>query len=277
MVEAVLGGINLRHVLSTGLAATPENGNSVPFNLSHIYASGNIAADMLANVTAAASGRVLATRLYNMTDDPGMKDFLSFLIARDTMHQQQWLAVIEELGGLEKSLPIPNSFSAGEGGDRVLLCLPRHHEGRHRRRGAASPTGCPSTDRAPSPRPSPRRTDRSLRSARPARTAARSSNRSASQSLPAPESRPSVSVEFESVAAPGVTPEQKADRPKAARPPPVAAPHAVQSQARAPPRRAGCSVLRARENTAEKDRQVVACAAGYANDSPGRLPISSIT
>jgi Mn-containing catalase len=26
-----------------------------------------------------------------------MKDMLSFLIARDTMHQQQWLAVIEEL------------------------------------------------------------------------------------------------------------------------------------------------------------------------------------
>jgi Mn-containing catalase len=25
---------------------------------------------------------------------------LSFLIARDTMHQQQWLVVLEELGGL---------------------------------------------------------------------------------------------------------------------------------------------------------------------------------
>ena len=34
---------------------------------------------------------------------------LSFLIARDTMHQQQWLAVIEETGG-SANLPIPNSF-----------------------------------------------------------------------------------------------------------------------------------------------------------------------
>lgn len=57
----------------------------------HIYASGNLAADMYANVTAEATGRVLATRLYEMTDDAGMKDMLSFLIARDTMHQQQWL------------------------------------------------------------------------------------------------------------------------------------------------------------------------------------------
>jgi Mn-containing catalase len=88
----------------------PVNSNGMPFDMSHVYASGNIAADMLANVTAESSGRVLATRLYNMTDDAGMKDMLSFLIARDTMHQQQWLAVIEELGGLEKTLPIPNSF-----------------------------------------------------------------------------------------------------------------------------------------------------------------------
>lgn len=39
-----------------------------------------------------------------------MKDMLPFLIARETMHQNQWLAVIEELGGLDVAHPIPNSF-----------------------------------------------------------------------------------------------------------------------------------------------------------------------
>ena len=110
MAGAVLNGMNLRHILSTGLGATPENCNGVPFNASHVYASGNIVGDMYANVAAEATGRALATRLYNMTDDAGMKDMLSFLIARDTMHQQQWLAVIEELGGMEAQLPVPNSF-----------------------------------------------------------------------------------------------------------------------------------------------------------------------
>jgi Mn-containing catalase len=109
-VSAVLGGMNPRHFLSAGLAATPENANGVPFNCSHVYASGNIAGDMLANATAEATGRTLACRLYEMTDDPGMKDMLSFLIARDTMHQQQWLAVLEELGGYKEQLPVPNSF-----------------------------------------------------------------------------------------------------------------------------------------------------------------------
>lgn len=106
---SVLNGMDFRHLLSTGLGALPSDANGVPFDASHVYASGNIAADMYANVTAESSGRVLATRLYNMTDDAGMKDMLSFLIARDTMHQQQWLAAIEEMGG-SANLPIPDSF-----------------------------------------------------------------------------------------------------------------------------------------------------------------------
>lgn len=107
-VNAILGGMDARQVLSTGLAALPSDANGVPFNMSHIYASGNLAADMYCNVAAEATGRALAVRLYNMTDDPGMKDMLSFNIARDTMHQEQWLAVLEELG--PSHLPIPNSF-----------------------------------------------------------------------------------------------------------------------------------------------------------------------
>jgi Mn-containing catalase len=141
MAGAVMGGMNLRHILSTGLAATPENCNGVPFNASHVYASGNIMADMYANVTAESTGRVLATRLYNMTDDAGMKDMLSFLIARDTMHQQQWLAVIEELGG-SAALPIRTPF-------------------RRARRPASSPTPISAIARtARSPRAAGRRAPR---------------------------------------------------------------------------------------------------------------------
>ncbi|WP_159710353.1 manganese catalase family protein [Geminicoccus flavidas] len=107
---SVLNGMSMQHILSSGLAAMPVNSDGIPFDCSHIYASGNIAADMTANVTAESTGRTLAVRLYNMTDDPGMKDMLAFLIARDTMHQQQWMAVIEELGGTAQQFPIPNSF-----------------------------------------------------------------------------------------------------------------------------------------------------------------------
>ncbi len=110
----VLGGINLKNLLSSGLSAMPVDSDGVPFDMSHIYASGNIAADMTANIAAESTGRVLATRLYNMTSDPGMKDMLSYLIARDTMHQNQWMAALEELGGLTGAFPIPNSFPQEE-------------------------------------------------------------------------------------------------------------------------------------------------------------------
>ena len=61
------------------------------------------------SVAAEATGRTLAVRLYNSMADRGMQDMLSYLIARDTMHQQQWLAIVEDLGGASQ-LPIPNSF-----------------------------------------------------------------------------------------------------------------------------------------------------------------------
>lgn len=119
IVGAVMGGASGRqtiegmirkNLLSAGLAAMPVDSDGVPFDMSHIYASGNIAADMYANVAAESPGRVLAVRLFNAAHDDGMKKMLHYMIARDTMHQQQWLSVLEELGGAAGTLPIPNSF-----------------------------------------------------------------------------------------------------------------------------------------------------------------------
>lgn len=114
VVEAVLGGMNPRHILSSGLSAMAVDSNGVPFNGSWVVGTGNIAADMHANVMAESGGRILAARLWKSTDDAGMKDMLAFLIARDTMHQNQWLAVLEELGGPENNHPIPNSIPQEE-------------------------------------------------------------------------------------------------------------------------------------------------------------------
>ena len=114
LVAGIMGGMDPRHILSSGMAAMATDSNGVPFNGSWVVGTGNLAADMYANVMAESSGRLLATRLWETTDDPGMKDMLSFLIARDTMHQNQWLAVLEDLGGLEGVHPIPNSFPQAE-------------------------------------------------------------------------------------------------------------------------------------------------------------------
>src|SRR4051812_38092111 len=60
MVEAIMGGRDPRHILSSGLGAMAADANGVPFNGSWVIGTGNIASDMYANVHAEASGRVLA-------------------------------------------------------------------------------------------------------------------------------------------------------------------------------------------------------------------------
>jgi Mn-containing catalase len=110
-VAAVLGGMNPQHVIVTGLGASPNDSVGYPWNARYTIASGNLLADFRYNVTAESMGRLQVCRLYEMTADPGVRDMLSFLIARDTMHQNQWLAAIEQLeaDGLEET-PVPSAF-----------------------------------------------------------------------------------------------------------------------------------------------------------------------
>ncbi len=109
-------GQNPRQILSSGLSAMPVDSNGVPFTGGYVVASGNLAGDLYANVMAEATGRTLATRLWEHTDDPGMKDMLSYLIARDTMHQNQWLEALESL---DEPVPVPASFPQEEENQEV--------------------------------------------------------------------------------------------------------------------------------------------------------------
>lgn len=110
-VAAVLGGMNPQHAIVNGLGAAPNDSVGYPWTARYTIASGNLLADFRYNVTAESMGRLQVCRLYEMTADKGVRDMLSFLIARDTMHQNQWLAAIEELkaDGLEET-PVPSAF-----------------------------------------------------------------------------------------------------------------------------------------------------------------------
>jgi len=111
MVAAVMGGMNPQHLIVSGLGATPTDSVGYPWNARYTVASGNLLADFRFNLTAESQGRLQVTRLYEQTDDRGVRDMLAFLIARDTMHQNQWLAAIQELEreGLETT-PCPSTF-----------------------------------------------------------------------------------------------------------------------------------------------------------------------
>ncbi|MEY9213254.1 manganese catalase family protein [Thermobifida halotolerans] len=103
VVAAVVGGMNPQQAIVSGGGPVPADSAGTPWNGKYIVASGNLLADFYANVAAEAQGRLQTARLYNMTDDPGVKEMLKFNLARDTVHQNMWLAAIEELkeDGLE--------------------------------------------------------------------------------------------------------------------------------------------------------------------------------
>jgi Mn-containing catalase len=109
--EALMAGMNPQHMIVAGLGAMPYNSVGVPWNAGYTIASGNLLADFRFNLTAESQGRLQVCRLYNMTEDKGVRDMLSFLIARDTMHQNQWIAAIADLEreGLDRT-PVPNNF-----------------------------------------------------------------------------------------------------------------------------------------------------------------------
>jgi len=109
--DALIAGMNPQHAIVSGLGAMPADSVGFPWVAKYTIASGNLLADFRFNVTAESQGRLQVARLYNMTNDTGVRDMLAFMIARDTMHQNQWIAAIAELeaDGLETT-PAPSNF-----------------------------------------------------------------------------------------------------------------------------------------------------------------------
>ena len=110
IIEAAMGGMNPQHVIVSGLGALPSDSVGYPWNARYTIASGNLLADLRANLNAESQGRLQAVRLWEMTTDRGVKDMLSWLIARDNMHQNQWLAAIQELEECEGDNIVPSTF-----------------------------------------------------------------------------------------------------------------------------------------------------------------------
>ena len=114
-VAAVIGGTDLQHAIVAGAGARPVDSMGNPWSAGYVTASGNLLADFTANANAEMQGRLQVARLYHMTDDHGVRDLLAFLLARDTMHQNQWIAAAAELRaeGIE-DLPVPSNFPIGK-------------------------------------------------------------------------------------------------------------------------------------------------------------------
>jgi Mn-containing catalase len=135
-VAAIVGGTDVQHAIVAGAGARPVDSNGNPWQGAFITASGNLLADFHANANAEMQGRVQVARLYNMTDDSGVRELLSFLLARDTMHQNMWLAAAAELQeeGAE-AMPVPSNFPRSKEYTDVSYQYQNFSDGAHAREG----------------------------------------------------------------------------------------------------------------------------------------------
>jgi Mn-containing catalase len=116
--EAIFAGMNPQHEIVSGQGSVPKDSVGYPWTGNYIACSGNMLADFRWNLMAESQGNLQVGRLYSMTEDRGVREMLSFNLARDIMHQNQWQAAIEELqaDGLHQFI-VPGTLPL----DRVLL------------------------------------------------------------------------------------------------------------------------------------------------------------
>ncbi|WP_318370173.1 manganese catalase family protein [Enterobacter sp.] len=107
LYRTITGNGNDSHLTSLLYGGGPPLTNSagVPWTAAYIDTIGEVTADLRSNIAAEARAKILYERLINMTDDPGVKDALGFLMTREVAHQISF----------EKALySIQNNFPPGK-------------------------------------------------------------------------------------------------------------------------------------------------------------------
>ena len=96
----------------------------VPWTAAYVDSRGEPTADLRSNIAAEARAKIVYERLINLTDDPGIKDALAFLMTREVAHQKSFekaLYAIEnnfptgKLPGIERYASMYVNTSQGDG------------------------------------------------------------------------------------------------------------------------------------------------------------------
>jgi len=66
------------------------NSSGVPWTAAYVDSIGEPTADLRSNIAAESRAKIVYERLINVTDDPGIKDALTFLMTREVAHQKSF-------------------------------------------------------------------------------------------------------------------------------------------------------------------------------------------
>lgn len=99
------GGDSHTQAILYGGAPALTNSSGVPWTAAYIDSIGDPTCDLRSNIAAESRAKIVYERLINVTDDPGVKEALGFLMTREIAHQKSF----------EKALySIENNFPTGK-------------------------------------------------------------------------------------------------------------------------------------------------------------------
>lgn len=84
------GGNSHTQAILYGGGPALTNSSGVPWTAAYVDTRGDPACDLRSNIAAESRAKIVYERLINITDDPGIKDALGFLMTREVAHQKSF-------------------------------------------------------------------------------------------------------------------------------------------------------------------------------------------
>ncbi len=84
------GGNSHTQSLLYGGGPSLTNSSGVPWTAAYVDSRGDPTCDLRSNIAAESRAKIIYERLINITDDPGIKDALGFLMTREIAHQKSF-------------------------------------------------------------------------------------------------------------------------------------------------------------------------------------------
>ncbi|KQW67076.1 Mn-containing catalase [Phenylobacterium sp. Root77] len=84
------GGDSHTQALLYGGGPALTNSSGVPWTAAYIDSRGEPTVDLRSNIAAESRAKIVYERLINITDDPGIRDALGFLMTREIAHQKSF-------------------------------------------------------------------------------------------------------------------------------------------------------------------------------------------
>ena len=124
MIEMNAGGASQKHNLLFGGGPALIDSAGTPWTAAYVDSKGDPTCDLRSNIAAESRAKIVYERLINITDDPGVKEALGFLMTREIAHQKSFEKALYTIqdnfppGKLPGLLPYANMYvntSQGEG------------------------------------------------------------------------------------------------------------------------------------------------------------------